>query len=238
MEYPSVEPETRADAGQWIRPRLLECWSLPDHRTPVGATVPTGFEDYLRIFHPAFDMHDVPVRWGDIASLAGVRLEAGTAWQDIVRPKGEPVEPLWSQSPQATLLSDQSSLLIEILRRHTDAPEDCQFAIWDGYGGLDYHAPWPGAARLELPGRGYVVLRGPVEAASSSFDEPPIWQSPNLWWPRDRSWCVATEIDYLWSYVGGSKECIEQLLGIEELETVQVRYEDAAPETHVGAVGT
>ena len=238
MKLPLVEPEMEADAGQWIRPRLLEWWSLPDHRMPVGATVPTGFEDYVRVFHPPYrtsDEIDRPVRWSEIASPAGVSLAADTAWHDIVGPGREPDDRLGFQAPrQGTLLSDQTIPLVEVLRRHTATPDACQFALWDGYGGLDYER-WPGASRLELPGRSYVVLKGPVEAAGSSFDDAPFWQSPNLWWAQDRSWCVATEIDYVWSYVGGSKECIQELLDCEELETLRVRCDDPAPGSPVGA---
>jgi hypothetical protein len=241
MKLPPVEPETEVDAGGWIRPRLLEWWSLPDHRMPVGATVPTGFEDYVQVFHPPYrisDKIDRPVRWREIASLAGVSLAADTAWHDIVEPGRELNDRLGLQAPQqGTLLSDQAIPLVAVLRRHTATPDACQFALWDGYGGLDYER-WPGAARLELPGRTYVVLKGAVEAASSSFDDAPFWQSPNLWWPRDRSWFVATEIDYLWSYIGGSKGCIQELLDCEELETLRVRSGDTAPGSPVGAPQT
>jgi hypothetical protein len=93
MELRPVEPETEVDAGQWIRPRLLEWWSLPDHRMPVGATVPTGFEDYVRVFHPPYrtsDEMDRPVRWSELASLAGVSVAADT----VTRPR-----PMRASSP-------------------------------------------------------------------------------------------------------------------------------------------
>ena len=34
------------------------------------------------------------------------------------------------------------------------------------------------------------------------------YRSPNIWWPDDRAWCVVTEIDFTWSYIGGSSACI------------------------------
>ncbi len=37
-------------------------------------------------------------------------------------------------------------------------------------------------------------------------------QTPNLWWPEDRAWFVATEIDLAWTYVGGREALIEQLV--------------------------
>ena len=33
---------------------------------------------------------------------------------------------------------------------------------------------------------------------------------PNLWWPDDRAWCVASEIDLDYTLVGGPDElCVE-----------------------------
>lgn len=41
---------------------------------------------------------------------------------------------------------------------------------------------------------------------------PNFWHdSPNIWWPADRKWCVATDIDLDSSYVGGNEACIEAL---------------------------
>jgi hypothetical protein len=46
------------------------------------------------------------------------------------------------------------------------------------------------------------------------------FQSPNIWWPQDRSWVVGTEIDDWNTYVGGSEACIEELLASPRLEVV------------------
>ena len=43
--------------------------------------------------------------------------------------------------------------------------------------------------------------------------EGPLWQSANLWWPEDRAWCVTTDIDFAWTYVGGDRSLIEELIG-------------------------
>jgi hypothetical protein len=48
-------------------------------------------------------------------------------------------------------------------------------------------------------------------------------QTPNLWWPEDHSWCVASEIDLSSTYVGGPSGLIEQLVTDERLETVEVQ---------------
>ena len=51
-------------------------------------------------------------------------------------------------------------------------------------------------------------------------DEPFWGDSPNIWWPEDRAWCVATDIDLYDTYVGGSKECIEAILSNPDLEAL------------------
>jgi hypothetical protein len=45
-------------------------------------------------------------------------------------------------------------------------------------------------------------------------------RSPNLWWPEDRSWFVATEIDFGWTYVAGRRALIERVLGHPALEAL------------------
>jgi hypothetical protein len=63
-------------------------------------------------------------------------------------------------------------------------------------------------------------MRGPLPAALASpwLDAELPYQSPNLWWPADRSWCIASEIDLPWTYVGGSEELITAVLDAAELE--------------------
>lgn len=81
------------------------------------------------------------------------------------------------------------------------------------------HAFAPGAVPPEvlkgplvnLPMRSYLLYRGAVEKASA-WMRFPYWQTPNLWWPADRSWIVATEIDLDWTYVGGSDAVIQRVL--------------------------
>ena len=67
--------------------------------------------------------------------------------------------------------------------------------------------------------RSYYLFRGSI-AAASTLDFNGQYQSPNLWWPDDRGWCVATEIDGYSTYVGGSGRCIEAVLGDQRLEAL------------------
>jgi hypothetical protein len=51
-------------------------------------------------------------------------------------------------------------------------------------------------------------------------------QSANLIWPKDRSWCIATEIDWDSTLVACSDEVADALLADERLEAFDVSYDD------------
>lgn len=223
----SFHPAADPSGAGWVAPRLLAWWSLPDGFTPVGGLVPTGFESYARLLHPperAVDARSGPLRWAELAARNGVSLGPGTLWEDVAR--GGEAQEVASPPSEGHLSAGVASALVDVLEKWTSSPEDCWFCVWDGYGALDPDTRWPGAARLHLPGRSYVVLRGPVRAAASSLEPPPFRQSANLWWPQDHSWCVATEIDLSWTYVGGSESCIREVLADGRLEAIPVLAED------------
>jgi hypothetical protein len=112
------------------------------------------------------------------------------------------------------------SVLLEHLEPATTTPGRCFFAVWEGFG--DSVVPRTLEPTLELPHRRYHVFAGPVEGARASFTSWPFGhQSANLWWPADRAWFVATEIDFAWTYVGGTRACIDALLADPRLEAVE-----------------
>jgi hypothetical protein len=43
-----------------------------------------------------------------------------------------------------------------------------------------------------------------------------------LWWPDDRSWCVATDVDLQTSYLGATAECVQDLIDDGQLEIMEV----------------
>ena len=48
-------------------------------------------------------------------------------------------------------------------------------------------------------------MRGPIDLAAVNLAEEPSEQSASLWWPADRAWFVATDIDLVTTFVGGSR---------------------------------
>jgi len=82
-------------------------------------------------------------------------------------------------------------------------------------------------ARVELLGRRrtYFLLSGAVgDAARFRFLRHLFgsFQSPNLWWPDDRAWFIHTEIDGYSTYLGGSQALVDELVGSQALESLEV----------------
>jgi hypothetical protein len=83
---------------------------------------------------------------------------------------------------------------------------------------------------VSLPKRQYFLFQGPLDAAielgwmlDDGFFVP---QSPNLFWPDDHSWCVATEVDLDSTYLGGSEALVQRLLADRSLEVLSVTPSD------------
>ena len=83
------------------------------------------------------------------------------------------------------------------------------------------------------------MFLGPLDAVMSFVEERevPFWgYSPNIWWPEDRAWCVATDIDLFDTYLGGGMECVQAVLGNPELEalptTIDARLDLASDATN------
>ncbi|GAA4844435.1 hypothetical protein GCM10023221_23380 [Luteimicrobium xylanilyticum] len=88
---------------------------------------------------------------------------------------------------------------------------------------------------LELPGRDYVLLDATTdELVDGSWTRTSGlgWYrglpgaSPNLLWPADRAWSVASEIDFDSTLVGGTRALVEEILADEALEAFEVTEDD------------
>jgi len=81
-----------------------------------------------------------------------------------------------------------------------------------------------------LPFRDYILFEGPVEAATelgwNMLGRGLIAQSPNLFWPEDHAWCVASEVDLFCTLVAGSNALAESLIADPRLEVWRVFADD------------
>ncbi len=209
-------------AGAWVAPLLTGEFGA------VTLTVPSGYPAYVRICHPARDVNDMPVDWSTVARTTGRTRHALMQWHALV---GSPdpfdfTGSLWPGGPpdRGNLATDLLQSVCDLLGAHTGDAAECFAAVRSGWSGVE-----PGHAGLRLPGREYVLLRGPLQASTQIGVDRPFWQpqSPNLLWPRDRAWCLASEIDFDSTLVGGTKDLIEALLAEPGLEAWPVAPEDS-----------
>ena len=173
---------------------------------------------------------------------------ANIAGAELHGPSPDPE--LWERGPRVAYLpKPYAQRLEELLEPYTSTAGRVWFAVWDGWGGLTSNlqassfSGWDGRRRslfrrsapwfriqkarsrrsppaFHLPERDYYLFSGPLDAISTSFDVAPLWIPAQLWWPDDRAWCVATEIDLSWTYLGGSEECVKAVLADQEIEAL------------------
>lgn len=218
----------------------------------VGAFVPHGFEAYARILHPASAWDESFVTWAEVAAWSGRVVHPRVQFRALATPASDvrAAKP-WEEDPEpGVLLPATLAALCDVLARHTTSAERCWFCVGDGYEATsegcaaiaftsqegegqpeesllppDFASGIVKGPRVELPERSYLLLEGPLDAAGevamSLFP-----QSPNLFWPEDRAWCVATEIDLDSTYLGGTAALVADVLADERLEAMPAEVTD------------
>jgi hypothetical protein len=216
-----LTPSDDLSAARWIGPRLGALAS------GVGGVIPSGFEAYARIAHPDDSMS------GDLEP------ESLAALLDVLsRHTAEPEWCwfcLWDGHGWITGAVVTSTFTRQAADAATAPQVVHEAASAPSHAPPDHERPMPidlsDHARVELPGRTYLLYAGPLDAALElGFWPSPTWffpQSPNIFWPADLSWCVATEIDLSCTYVGGTRALIDELAADERLEVSQARLEDS-----------
>lgn len=171
----------------------------------VDMLLPSGFAAYARLLHPVItDAGDQRrlIRWRDIAPDL-VPFDRRVQFREVAAHSGFRAAPF-----QGNPADEDLDVLLGILASGTATPRACWFCVWDGYGDGGY-------PRISGPqGRDYWLSGGPLEAART------LRYPPGLWWPDDRAWCVATDIDLDSTYVGGGSELIAGLLAAPDLEVL------------------
>jgi hypothetical protein len=179
------------------------------HRPEVGSIIPPGFPAYCCLLHSERNDND----------------------QVHGRPRLEDVH-----------------ALAEILRVATSTPDHCWFGVWNGWGWLHISAGSITGLGGERPGwrdplvqvgrfaasaprvghqfREYHLFGGPIDAVGESSPSVVGYQAPSLWWPDDRAWIVASEIDLSWTYVGGAEPVIERALAVWPFDGRRVTPDD------------
>lgn len=192
-------------------------------RTPSGtvaAMVPPAFTAYARVLPPTYaEDGNQRHRWSEIAASRGMVLTAQTWFDALVVGAGR-----WGRPSDGGLDALETEILADVLSPFTDTPDEAYFCLWEGFGLDETQAWWNRTVRVRTPHRAYHLLTGPV-AVASVLPTPVEWRCASLWWPADRAWLVATEIDGYLTYVGASRAAIEAVLAHPALDAVPVHPE-------------
>ena len=106
---------------------------------------------------------------------------------------------------------DLFSIVASIGERYTSTPNRAWFAVWEGHG-FPIAAPLDLIPRFELPDRAYYLMEGPVTAIDRlRYPGDDGWRNPDLFWPDDHQWFVATDVDFWSLYVGGDNDFVAEL---------------------------
>lgn len=226
-----------ASLADWIEPRLTGRWGS------VTATVPDGYPAYVRLLHPVPDVDEETLHaWWEIADEFGTTTHPLVQWVPLLGRPYDSKQVMWRNSSpdHGSLHPAVLAVLVTMLAEHTTTANDCWFCVWQGWGGFvpsqECLEASPTAWRepgVRLPGREYFLARGALAAALHLQDPAEVWpgfQSPNLFWPSDRAWCVASEIDFDSTLIAGSESLAAQLLHTDVLETWRVQPQDSLAE--------
>lgn len=225
-----ARPRLPAPDGAWISQ-----YRLPFDAYAVGSLVPVVFERYARVFHPARAGHgdgagdDRLVRWDDVAAWSGRTMHPLAQWDRLATPVLEPATPPpFTLPPFADgLPPDSLATLCDVLAAHTATPDDCFVGVWEGHGWPV--SGWADPVVLDLEQRTYGMRRGRLALALRvGWDGPAgrVPEPPNILWPADRAWFVASDTDLDSTYVGGSGELIDVLVRHPDLEAWEIRPTD------------
>ena len=214
----SVEFSEDVSPARWVEESLVD---FPK----VSSLLPSGFPAHARVFHPAY-MEDSgqPVRWSTVAAWNGRTAHPLMDFEGIAnlsRERAYP-DPSWGSHPGGGSTPEaECRALVNVLRQFTSTPERCWFCIWEGNGYIDERL-YRADSRVRAPERGYLLFRGSLDSVMSfaSGGLLHLGWSPDIWWPEDRAWCVATDVDLVCTYIAGSSECIEAVLSCPDLEAL------------------
>lgn len=226
-------------AGSWVAESLIE-----DPIPTVREQVPQTYAAVTRIFHPPRDNSGAVTSWKEVTTRLGRIAHRQMQWHEIISAESSSrrSSPRWISGAPALGYLEPSliSALFASLSQHTQVGERCFFGISTNRS--DAHTfESRGVPILEMPHQGFVILDGPLNALISGASWGRItssprkllgpsgeldYLSPNLCWPRNRTWFVNSEYEFDSTLIGGSVGLAESICRSETLESMRVKPTD------------
>jgi len=243
---PTLAPSPHVEQADWLR----EVTAGLNGR--VESVVPRGYPAHARLLHRADTGRGEPVTWADVATATSRTLHPLVQFTSLAQ-GWSGARPQWGSldHDQLTTLSrilpdhtaTPAQCWLMVWEGWGNLPsswaQHAPKAIRPGRGYflfprdvrdvVDFSVE---VAAVEGDSPSFAFL-SPISMDSTPAPEPamrkvprPHLQSPSVWWPQDRAWCVGTEVDFDSTLVAGSDRLIEQITADPDLETFRVNVTD------------
>ncbi|ORI12948.1 hypothetical protein BJD99_08385 [Rhodococcus sp. 1163] len=152
--------------------------------------------------------------WSDLAVRGPLGFEAYARLRFIPDPTHSSQRAQESDTSRRCLAEiTQLSIAVSHLANHTTTPDNCYFAIWEGWGGLELVGP----VQVPFINREAVLFNGAADDLSTWVDSrdhtsPDNLPIPAFLWPADQAWCIANDVDSHFATIGASSNAIGELL--------------------------
>ncbi len=212
-----VEAPSSAEPAEWISGTCRGPWGT------VGAIVPNRYSLILRVHGPQPTAENWWAAYRDVfATVAsiGERHTSTPTWAWFAVWEGHGFDARRTHVAWRGPLDGAAREALEQERSRLRKEDDQTTA--------GIQAGLREVPRFALPHRAYYLLTGPVAAASLVHDPGTMgdWRRPDLFWPDDRTWFVATDVDFWSLYIGGDHDFISELASHVPTPSEIVRLDD------------
>lgn len=190
-------------AAGWIAGSCRGRWGT------VGALVPNQYPLVLRVHAPDPRPGDWWSEYRDLFEIVASVGERHTstpalAWFAVWEGHG---------FDRVTTQIAWPDLPIDDATRRARADERARLRDVDDHRNTTIRAALAQVQRFDLPNRTYYLLEGQVTAATELRHPEPSdeWRNPDLFWPDDRRWFVATDVDFWSLYIGVDDDFVTEL---------------------------
>ncbi len=124
---------------------------------------------------------------------------------------------------------EQFLSLISVCVAHSMSHSALNFGIWEGHGfcAESTDEAMSQIPKLEMLNRNYFLLTGDVDSIGElKYPGSVDWRNPDLVWPDDHSWFLATDVDFWSLYVGGSSQMIQSIESLFGDSCIRVNKSD------------
>lgn len=206
----------------WLRDSLE-----PGGRT-VASYVPAGYDGYVRVLNPVvvdrLDGIQDRIKWSTAAASVAAPVYSWMQWDETVVAAEGHLPERWAEPAMGDLDATVATALAQVLANHTETPESCFFAAWEGHGDPAAHED---SLVTFPPDRRMKIYSGPIQTGTQALEEGLFGRRPLRWWPEDRAWCVGQDIYARSVFIAASMECIKALFARPGLDIHSIRSTQA-----------